>query len=203
MGRLMAQQISRRGFVKSSLIASAAVPLGLASPTQALAQTAATPVVSTATTARETMPTGKIAGQEFSRLIMGGNLIGGWSHSRDLAYVSTLMRRYNTDAKIRETLELAETKGIVRSAVSSWVAISLVAGPTRATSPTSPPLCGATTPTPKSGRRLNWRRPRALSDLPSHHGWQSHWWLVPLARPRLRLHPYAALQHRRQNPGDA
>ena len=119
MGRLMAQQISRRGFVKSSLIASAAVPLGLARPTQALAQTAATPVVSTATTARETMPTGKIAGQEFSRLIMGGNLIGGWSHSRDLAYVSTLMRRYNTDAKIRETLELAESQGI--TAINTWV----------------------------------------------------------------------------------
>jgi hypothetical protein len=115
----MAQQISRRGFVKSSLIASAAVPLGLARPTQALAQTAAAPAVSTATPPQETMPTGKIAGQEFSRLIMGGNLIGGWSHSRDLAYVSTLMRRYNTDAKIRETLELAETQGI--TAINTWV----------------------------------------------------------------------------------
>jgi len=119
MRRLMAQQISRRGFVKSSLIASAAVPLGLARPTQALAQTAAAPAVSTATPPQETMPTGKIAGQEFSRLIMGGNLIGGWSHSRDLAYVSTLMRRYNTDAKIRETLELAETQGI--TAINTWV----------------------------------------------------------------------------------
>jgi hypothetical protein len=51
------------------------------------------------------MPTGKIGDQEVSRLIIGGNLIGGYSHSRDLAYVSTLMRRYNSDAKIRETLE--------------------------------------------------------------------------------------------------
>ena len=119
MRRLMAQQISRRGFVKSSLIASAAVPLGLARPTQALAQATAVPAVSPATLPQETMPTGKIAGQEFSRLIMGGNLIGGWSHSRDLAYVSTLMRRYNTDAKIRETLELAETQGI--AAINTWV----------------------------------------------------------------------------------
>ena len=31
---------------------------------------------------------GKMRGQEFSRLIMGGNLFGGWSHSRDLTYVS-------------------------------------------------------------------------------------------------------------------
>ena len=65
------------------------------------------------------MPTGKIGGQEFSRLMMGGNLIGGCSHSRDLAYVSTLMRRYNTDAKIRETLELAEAHGI--TAINTWV----------------------------------------------------------------------------------
>ena len=62
--------------------------------------------------ARETMPMGKIGGQEFSRLMMGGNLIGGWSHSRELAYVSTLARRYNTDAKIRETLEVGEARAL-------------------------------------------------------------------------------------------
>jgi hypothetical protein len=65
------------------------------------------------------MPQGKIAGQEFSRLIMGGNLIAGYAHSRDLPYVSTLMRRYNTPGKIRETLELAEGLGI--TAINSWV----------------------------------------------------------------------------------
>ena len=114
----MAQQISRRGFVKSSLIASAAVPLGLSCQTKPLAQTPVTPAVSTATP-RQTLPAGKIGGQEFSRLILGGNLIGGYSHSRDLAYVSALMRRYNTEAKIRETLELAEARGI--TAINTWV----------------------------------------------------------------------------------
>jgi hypothetical protein len=116
---VMAQQISRRGFVKSSLIASAAVPLGLSQPSRSTAQTPATPNVSTATPPKETMPTGKIGGQEFSRMMLGGNLIGGYSHSRDLAYVSTLMRRYNTDAKIRETIELAEAQGI--TAINTWV----------------------------------------------------------------------------------
>src|ERR1035438_5391982 len=119
MGRLMAQQISRRGFVNPPLIASAAVPLGLAGATRSPTKPPGAPAVSPATLPQETMPTGKIAGQEFSRLIMGGNLIGGWSHSRDLAYVSTLMRRYNTDAKIRETLELAETQGA--TAINTWV----------------------------------------------------------------------------------
>src|SRR5215471_7923086 len=104
----MARHISRRGFVKSSLLASAAVPLALragsnTSPTTAPSDAGAAP------SAREAMPMGKIGGQPFSRLMMGGNLIGGWSHSRELAYVSTLARRYNTDAKIRETLELGES----------------------------------------------------------------------------------------------
>ena len=50
---------------------------------------------------------------------MGGNLIAGWAHSRDLPYVSTLMRQYNTPAKIRQTLELGEQNGI--TAINSWV----------------------------------------------------------------------------------
>jgi hypothetical protein len=107
----MTRQISRRGFVKSSFIASAAVPLGLGGQTSPAAEKPA-PVRTPAAVPREQMPAGKIAGQEFSRLIMGGNLIGGYSHSRDLAYVSTLMRRYNSDVKIRETIELAEAHGI-------------------------------------------------------------------------------------------
>jgi hypothetical protein len=33
---------------------------------------------------------GRIGGVEFSRLILGGNPIGGWLHSRDLRYVGDL-----------------------------------------------------------------------------------------------------------------
>jgi len=69
--------------------------------------------------ATQAMPTGKIGNQEFSRLFLGGNLFGGYSHSRELDYVSTLMLRYNTPAKIRETFELAESRGI--TAFNSWV----------------------------------------------------------------------------------
>ncbi len=49
---------------------------------------------------------------KVSRVILGGNLIGGWSHSRDLIYVSSLFKAYNTDRKVFETLELAERAGI-------------------------------------------------------------------------------------------
>jgi hypothetical protein len=69
--------------------------------------------------ATELLPTGTIAGKPFTRLFLGGNLIGGWAHARELSYVSTLMRRYNTPAKIRETLELAEQNGI--NAFNTWV----------------------------------------------------------------------------------
>jgi len=114
----MARNISRRGFVKSSLFASAAVPLALRGQTGSAAEPPAAGAASPGASS-EAMPTGKLGGQEFSRLMMGGNLIGGWSHSRDLAYVSTLARRYNTETKIRETLELGESQGI--TAINTWV----------------------------------------------------------------------------------
>ncbi len=114
----MANHISRRGFVKSTLLASAALPLGLRAQTTSTSQAPANPAGAPAAPA-EPFPKGKIAGQEFSRLMMGGNLIGGYSHSRDLPYVSTLMRRYNTSQKIRETLELGECQGI--TAINTWV----------------------------------------------------------------------------------
>ena len=48
----------------------------------------------------------------MSRLIMGGNLIGGWAHARDLIYAESLFKAYNTEKKIFETLMLCEQAGI-------------------------------------------------------------------------------------------
>jgi uncharacterized membrane protein YphA (DoxX/SURF4 family) len=59
-----------------------------------------------------TLPKGKIGKHEISRLVMGGNLIGGWSHSRDLIYVSSLFKAYNTEKKVYETLMIGEQAGI-------------------------------------------------------------------------------------------
>lgn len=58
------------------------------------------------------LPTGKIRDVTLSRLMIGGNLIGGWAHSRDLMYASKLFTSYNTEAKVFETLELAQACGI-------------------------------------------------------------------------------------------
>jgi len=58
------------------------------------------------------LPCGKIRDVSLGRLLIGGNLIGGWAHSRDLAYASKLFTSYNTEAKIFETLDLAQACGI-------------------------------------------------------------------------------------------
>jgi len=78
----------------------------------ALQQPAKSPDESGPTGAAETLPCGKLGKLTVGRLVMGGNLIGGYAHSRDLLYVSRLLRAYNTESKIFETLALAERSGI-------------------------------------------------------------------------------------------
>ena len=58
------------------------------------------------------VPHAKIGDLELSRLILGGNLIGGWAHARDLIYVSALVKAYHTKWKVFETFRLAEECGI-------------------------------------------------------------------------------------------
>ena len=43
---------------------------------------------------------------------MGGNLIGGWSHARDLIYTDKLVKAYHTDESVMMTMQLAEKCGI-------------------------------------------------------------------------------------------
>ena len=58
------------------------------------------------------LPKGKIGPHEISRLVAGGNLVGGWAHARDLIYASSLFKAYNTERKVYETLMLAEQAGV-------------------------------------------------------------------------------------------
>jgi hypothetical protein len=58
------------------------------------------------------IPMGKIKDVPFSKLILGGNLLSGWAHSRDLIYVSQLVKTYHQKEKIFATLLLAEKCGI-------------------------------------------------------------------------------------------
>jgi uncharacterized membrane protein YphA (DoxX/SURF4 family) len=56
--------------------------------------------------------TAKLGHLDVSRLIMGGNLMNGYAHARDLMYVSPLVKNYHTLDKILETLWLGEQCGI-------------------------------------------------------------------------------------------
>ena len=58
------------------------------------------------------LPKGKLGNHDLSRLIMGGNLIASTAHARDLLYVSSLFKAYNTEKKVFETLILCEQAGI-------------------------------------------------------------------------------------------
>jgi hypothetical protein len=58
------------------------------------------------------VPSARIGDVNVSRVILGGNLIGGWAHARDLIYVSKLVKAYHHDEKIFETFLLAEKCGI-------------------------------------------------------------------------------------------
>jgi len=58
------------------------------------------------------VPQAQLGNIKLSRLFLGGNLIGGWAHARDLIYVSKLVKAYHNDEKVFETFRLADQCGI-------------------------------------------------------------------------------------------
>ncbi len=107
------KHVDRRGFMKTSLTASTGMAAGFSFEERDLMAHLST-VAKTGDQPkdRKGMKYGKIKDLEISRLFCGGNLIGGWAHSRDLIYVSNLVKSYHTDEKVCETLELAEENGV-------------------------------------------------------------------------------------------
>ncbi len=61
---------------------------------------------------KEKIPAAKIKNMSLSRVILGGNLMGGWAHARDLIYASNLVQAYHTKSKIWDTLHIAEQCGV-------------------------------------------------------------------------------------------
>ena len=113
---MAAREVNRRGFIKGSVVTSAGVALGLGSFEEQnllakMAEGGAKPRESKAGTGGR-MQYGQIKNLKVSRIFCGGNLIGGWAHSRDLMYVSDLVKAYHTDDKVFQTFELAEEMGI-------------------------------------------------------------------------------------------
>jgi uncharacterized membrane protein YphA (DoxX/SURF4 family) len=59
------------------------------------------------------VPHAKLGDLDVARIILGGNLMNGFSHARDLkTYVSPLVKAYHTVDKVMETLWLAEQCGM-------------------------------------------------------------------------------------------
>ena len=118
----MSEALNRRRFLKKSVIASAGTALGLSVEERILLaqqeKGQKRPRMELPKGNPKGLPVGKIGKVKVSRLILGGNLIGGAAHSRDLIYVSDLIRNYFTDEKIMETWQIAEESGI--NTMSAW-----------------------------------------------------------------------------------
>jgi hypothetical protein len=109
--------LGRRDFMNRSLAAAGSagaiyLSRGPATRAEHPAVEAPVPAASSTREAIASMPYGTLGKARISRLLLGGNLIGGYMHSRDLNYVNSLFRAYATDEKILETLALAEHHGI-------------------------------------------------------------------------------------------
>ena len=109
----MSHKMTRRGLIAGSIVGAAGI-MGLEERILLAAMQDGNDPNKTKAPSPQTakMPTGKLGNLTISRMILGGNLIGGWAHSRDLIYVSKLFKAYNTKEKIFETLALSEQHGI-------------------------------------------------------------------------------------------
>jgi hypothetical protein len=109
----MNSTFNRRRFLRNAAWTASALA-GASSFEERSLAAAADPAtrLAAAPAAQPLLPMGKIGPLSVTRLICGGNLISGFAHSRDLIYVSPLLRHYFTDAKVLETLALCEQQGI-------------------------------------------------------------------------------------------
>ncbi len=101
--------LTRRHFLGSSLVAAAGAGITQSS-SQAKAEDQ--PAAQADSADPDAMPCGLLGKARISRLLLGGNLISGYMHARDLKYVNPLFRAYATEEKIIETLKVAEENGI-------------------------------------------------------------------------------------------
>ena len=106
-------KMNRRNFLRSSLAASAGGSLAMGAGSAAGKDDSENPGHKTAPDPEEVgMPCGNIGNLKVSRLLLGGNLLTHFTHSRDLRYVYDLTAHYNTREKIMETMALAEQHGV-------------------------------------------------------------------------------------------
>lgn len=110
--------LSRRTFLQKSVATALAAPLVQSFEEGALLAQPA-PAALPPPRPAAAIPGGRIGPLAISRLICGGNLISGYAHSRDLIYVSKLLKNYFTEEKIFETWARCEQHGINTMVASS------------------------------------------------------------------------------------
>lgn len=114
-------KVGRRDFLKKATALTAAVPAAMSFEEQILLAYQQPPPAAGRGRGRGQaeiadvpgpMPMGKLGPYQISRLIAGHNLVGWQAHSRDLIYVSQLLRNYFTEDKVLETFRKYEEAGI-------------------------------------------------------------------------------------------
>src|SRR4030043_359499 len=110
----MSEEINRRELIKKSLLGSAAAAALQINSSKAAAQgkPISPAAIKVQPNSKDTLPTGQIGKLRVSRMLLGGNLLTHYTHSRDLQYVYNLTANYNTEDKIHQTMALAEAHGI-------------------------------------------------------------------------------------------
>jgi hypothetical protein len=104
--------VSRRDFLGNSVAALAAGGAALATAAEATAAAQPGPPANPPPPHPTGMSYGMIGKVKISRLMLGGNLVTGFMHCRDLKYVPQLFRAYVTEEKIFETFKVCEENGI-------------------------------------------------------------------------------------------
>ncbi len=105
----MSSNLNRRSFMKHALAASTGTSMALSA---AHGAEKGRLDIKVEPGSKATLPMGRIGDLEVSRILLGGNLLTHYTHSRDLKYVYNLCAHYNTEDKIHETMALAEAHGV-------------------------------------------------------------------------------------------
>jgi hypothetical protein len=113
----MSHELNRRKFIKESVLAGVAGAVAAGGSARAVSPS---PQAAPQSKPASSLPTGLIGGKlRVSRVILGGNLVNLFTHSRDLRYVDQLAAHYHTDDRILQTLAVAEENGINTMSLSN------------------------------------------------------------------------------------
>ena len=148
------KDLNRRGFLgnAAAAVGGAALAAGTSAAEAGAPAGPPTPADSAARHAQlgpNGMPYGILGKARVSRLMLGGNLVSGVMHCRDLHYVQQLFRAYVTEEKLMQTFKVAEENGIntVFETGANWsTATTRSSAAACSASPTSSPTWAAATP---------------------------------------------------------